>query len=96
MRAPHLATEECFALLKKGYILKNEHGYTTRLKKGKQYISNWNRIRKRPRNFAYQFDYPTWQISDRISFIERLQNIYFLGINFLKEKFTKTIKVSKN
>ncbi len=52
-----------------GFILKNEHGYTVRLKDGRQEMSN-----PRRKSRSYQFDYPTWIIIGRISLWERFKN----------------------
>jgi len=68
---------ECFKALKKGYILQNEHGFTTYLHKGVQRINNYKRLSVRGKNYPYKFDYPTWRICGRISLKERLINMFY-------------------
>ncbi len=69
-----LTQAECFAALRNGFILQNEHGFTVKLKNGKQFITNKRRLRKRGKAYPYQFDYPTWQPIGRINWWERLKN----------------------
>ncbi len=72
MRYPSLTQEECFDLLKRGFILVNEHSFTVKLIKGKQVCSN--KARARRGKYKYNFDYPTWRICGRISFWNRVGN----------------------
>ena len=83
MRTPSLTQEECFTALDLGYILKNEHGFTTKLVKNKQTITNKKRIRKRPRSYAYKFDYKTWRISGKVSFLTQFVNKMYKVTNWV-------------
>jgi len=76
-RQSTLTTEECFTLLKEGYVLQNEHGYEVWLECGKQVITNNNRLkRRRGKGYAYKFDYPTWLATRRLPWWRRVKNRY--------------------
>lgn len=80
MRENTLTTKECFDALTGGYILENEYGYRVWLYKGKQIITNTNRLaRKGRKKYAYKFDYPTWQVVGRIPLTNKLINWIYIG-----------------
>jgi len=78
MREPNLTTSECFTALELGFILENEHGYKVYLKRGKQFITNKRRLHYRGKDYAYKFDYPTWQIVGKLPLKERIINKLYL------------------
>jgi len=77
-RANAIPQENCHLLLKYGYILENEHGFRVWMHKNKQVITNKTRMKRKGKNYAYKFDYPTWLVVGRLSLKDRILNrVYY-------------------